>query len=261
MKYSFITTVRNRQERLDGCLHSILWQQFRDYEVIVVDYGSESPVQVPQGVKLIRWEADIWNESIAKNIGIANASGEQLFLLNCDSIIAPDLLGIIDSLLGKDSRQHIYWRRFDLSPEGLSVIQALEWKQIEDCFETSISSKWIQQGWGEWHPLSAYGDLLVVRKVPVMQLGGFDERMLGWGYLDVDLRSRLSAFGYQVHWETEFKLIHCYHKTLHDGQSCRKNEAIGNKDTKAGKIVRNGGIDNFLQYNVLGEEECRQIVS
>ena len=250
MKYSFITTVRDRQERLDRCLHSILWQQFKDYEVVVVDYGSELPVQVPQGITLIRWEADTWNESIAKNIGIANADGERLFLVNCDNVIASGLLGIIDSLLEKDSKQHVYWQRFDLSPRGLPIIQGLGWEQIENCFKIDISSEWIQQGLGEWHPLSAYGDLIAVEKEPVMALGGFDERMTGWGYYDIDLKIRLDALGYHTHWGKGFKLIHHYHKTLHDGQSCGENEAIGSKDTKAGKIVRNGGASNFSQYRM-----------
>lgn len=245
MKYSFITTVRNRQERLDRCLHSILWQQFSDYEVIVVDYGSTQPVQVPQGVKLIRWETDTWNESIAKNIGIANADGERLFLLNCDSIIAPGLLGIIDGLLEKDNKQHIYWQRFDLSQKGLPVIQALGWEQIEDCFKTDISSEWMQQGWGEWHPLSSYGELTVMEKAPVIMLGGYDERMTGWGYMDTDLKLRLDAIDYRPHWEKGFKLIHHYHETLHDGHSSGENKAIGSKDEN---IIRNGGAENFLRY-------------
>lgn len=252
MKYSFITTVRNRQERLDRCLHSILWQQFKDYEVVVVDYGSELPVQVPQGVKLIRWEADTWNESIAKNIGIANADGERLFLLNCDSIIAPDLLGIINALLEKDSKQHIYWQRFDLSRKGLPIVQVLEWGQIEGYFKTVASLKWIQLKWGDWHPLSAYGELTVVEREPVVMLGGYDERMTGWGYMDMDLKLRLDAVGYHTHWGTGFKLVHHYHKTLHDGHSCGRNKAIGSKD---GNIIRNDGAENFLKYRE--QEACR----
>ena len=96
MTYSFVLCVKDRQALLTHCLKGISQQSHRTFEVIVVDYGSVKPIAVPEPARLVRLERSGWNASIALNAGIANANGEYLVLLDCDGVLAPDLLAVVN---------------------------------------------------------------------------------------------------------------------------------------------------------------------
>ena len=108
MKLSIIIPVYNAEKTLDRCVESILVQEFRDYEIILVDDGS------PDGCPEIcdRWaEKDgrirvIHKENggpgDARNAGIDAATGEWLSFIDCDDAIEPDtLLPLIKTVDGK----------------------------------------------------------------------------------------------------------------------------------------------------------------
>ena len=277
--YTFITTVKNRQQLLDRCLESILWQDCSDFEAIVVDYGSQPAVMVPGDprIRVVRIEpdGDGWNGSVALNAGIANAGAEKLVLLNCDCLVAPDMLSAIDGIIrNRDNKLQIYWRRFDLAPSGQRLLESVSerrlfsrvyppllvalglgrWHVLVDHRLVKSCPKRLYDflvalGLRKWHRLTAYGDFLAVDKAPLMEIGGFDERMAGWGRMDLDAMERLKMMGYQVFWGRQFKLIHQHHAPQ-EGQreSNKSNTKLSLRELAAGRIVRNGGIQNFERY-------------
>lgn len=254
MKYSFILSVRGRQTLLLHCLASIGQQSYRDFEVVVVDYGSAEPITVPDAARLIRFEeAGPWNASIAQNVGIANAKGTYLVRLDSDNILAPDLLEDVDSRLLEDDHQQIYWRRLALTEKGFWVFDACSEQVLFDL----DAPKLIDLGLGEWQDLNAHGAFLVVRRDVVIELGGYDERMVGWGFYDNDLAYRLTATGFPEQWGMSLKLLHLYHglpePNLKGWPASRRgtwkrNARLSRVSMSKGQLVRNGGSENFDKY-------------
>lgn len=257
-QYSVIITVRDRQQLLDRCLRSVHWQSFRDYEVVLVDYGSNPAVRAPDDsrIRIVRMEPpdDTWNGCVALNAGIANARASQVVLLNCDCLMAPDLLGTVDRMLSAaDAPRQIYWRRFDLSRGGSAAIRGMFRlggpANPRNCFRPSFVKFATQMCLGRWHPLTSYGDFLAVRKQPLIDLGGFDERMTGWGQMDLDMMERLKALGYAVHWGMELELIHQFHPPqANQNETVIRNIALSRDAIVEGQLVRNGGAAHLEKY-------------
>jgi glycosyltransferase involved in cell wall biosynthesis len=94
---SVVIPTHNRRDLLKLALHTALWQQDVNLEVIVVDDGStDDTATVVAGVedprvRLIRHE-ESQGVSAARNRGIAEARGEWIAFLDDDDLWAPDKL-------------------------------------------------------------------------------------------------------------------------------------------------------------------------
>ena len=253
--YSFVIAVKNRQELFNRCLKSVLWQDYPSYEVIVVDYGSEPKVVVPEDrkIRIIRLDPkdNTWNISIALNAGVANSKAENLVLMGCDCIHAPDLLSFVDAIakrsLLKSRKLQIYWRRFELTSLGQSWLINSEPKEVFQNTPQFLTD----QGLGKWGRLNTYGDFLIVKREPVVVIGGFDERMSGWGWQDADMMERLMRQDYQKYWGMQLKLIHQFHFDQQGkNEAHRRNLGISRREKAAGNVIRNGGPQGFAKYRV-----------
>lgn len=80
---SIIIPVYNNSRELKRCLKSIKTQIFRDFEIIVVDDGSDEEIKVPKYIKLIKQKHTGSNP--ARNMGFKESKGE--YLLFCDADI------------------------------------------------------------------------------------------------------------------------------------------------------------------------------
>jgi glycosyltransferase involved in cell wall biosynthesis len=56
-------------------------------EIIVVDYGSKSPLKQDKSYKLIRVEADCWNKAHAMNLGILSSKEPYILTIDVDMLI------------------------------------------------------------------------------------------------------------------------------------------------------------------------------
>ena len=95
---SIIVPFHNVAPWLRPCLDSILAQSFSDYELILIDDGSqdgcgaisdEYAAKDPR-IRVIHQEYE--GVSAARNIGLANASGQYITFVDSDDLIAPDYL-------------------------------------------------------------------------------------------------------------------------------------------------------------------------
>lgn len=100
---SIIVTFHNAGWLIGRCLESLSIQTYKDYEVIVVDNGSDDKSkavidEVKNGIKNLHYYfIDYQDNNYAINYGIDKASGEYLFFLNgCD-------------LLNQNTLHFMYW--------------------------------------------------------------------------------------------------------------------------------------------------------
>jgi len=237
-----------------------------------VDYDSQPPTEIqslPPNTRLLRRTVqekinkktlgeytDMWNHPRAMNMGIANARGKYVFILNCDILMSPDLLEIVDGLIEEYDGRHIYWQRFDLTPLGLRFLEGLEWAQVREMFETDqVPHQFISHGMGKWHSFTAFGDMAVFQRRWLLNVGGFDERLAQWGFYDGDMCRRLKHLGYAEYWGTSFKIVHMFHLAQTEIDSTvtwgkKRNSELVGIDTRERKVVKNEGMYTFLPYRI-----------
>ena len=92
-KFSIIVPVYNVEKYIKECLESIKKQTFKDFEVIVVNDGTQDnsiAIAEKYDVKIVNQENQ--GLSAARNTGVKRAKGEYLLFLDSDDTIEKDLL-------------------------------------------------------------------------------------------------------------------------------------------------------------------------
>jgi glycosyltransferase involved in cell wall biosynthesis len=113
VKISIITVVLNNKEHIAGCIESVLGQNYKDLEYIVIDGGSTDGT-----TELIRKYEDRISRWItepdkgiydAMNKGIGMATGDVIGMLNADDVYyAPDVLETIARVMDGSSAEVCY---------------------------------------------------------------------------------------------------------------------------------------------------------
>lgn len=99
-KFSIIVPVYNVEEYIDKCLKSIFNQTYKDFEVIVVDDGTEdNSMDIVNKYDVIVVKEKNSGLSTARNNGVKKAKGEYLLFVDSDDYLEKDLLKNINDNL------------------------------------------------------------------------------------------------------------------------------------------------------------------
>lgn len=99
-KFSIIVPVYNVEEYIDKCLKSIFNQTYKDFEVIVVDDGTEdNSMEIVNKYDVIVVKEKNSGLSTARNNGVKKAKGEYLLFVDSDDYLEKDLLKNINDNL------------------------------------------------------------------------------------------------------------------------------------------------------------------
>lgn len=107
-KYSIIVPVYNRPEEISDLLQSLTLQQYRNFEVIIVEDGSTNPCR--DVVDSFRGKLEI--EYVVKqnsgpgpsrNVGYAMAKGEYFVVFDSDCIIPPEYFTVVEEALSRNT--------------------------------------------------------------------------------------------------------------------------------------------------------------
>ncbi|MCC6563505.1 glycosyltransferase [Candidatus Uhrbacteria bacterium] len=93
---SVIIPVFNHADALRACLRSLEKQTIQDFEIIIVDDGSDTPVMNAA----VRFEKNKGAPS-ARNAGFAQSKGEYVIFLDADAVLRPDALEKLKTALDK----------------------------------------------------------------------------------------------------------------------------------------------------------------
>lgn len=124
MKLSIIVPVYNVEKYIIKCISSLLCQDYADYEIIIVNDGTED-----RSIKLIQQNFDdlrirIINQenqglSQARNTGMKEACGEYVWFFDSDDWVSENVLGnIVQSL--KDCDILYFTRSYEENSDGIT---------------------------------------------------------------------------------------------------------------------------------------------
>ncbi len=181
-RVSLITAIKDRSESLDAAFRT--WTRIRGIsQIIIVDWSSKDSSIIQKVAKLDRRvlvarveNEKYFNHTRTKNLGVNLSEGETIIVTDADIKIDPRLRRLFPPR----------WLRNPLSRGDA---------------DKAFYRGWIPGGYGT----------IVVRRKMFDAVGGYDERMEGWGGSDDDLYHRLTLRGFQLRFIPEGLLTHIDH--------------------------------------------------
>lgn len=171
----------NRYILLQNCLQDLQNQRFADFEVLLVDDGSDQPVPASL-TRLRRWPRLRWiqlpenqGRAAARNQGLDQAQAELLIFLDCDMRVEPDFI-------------LSHWQFHQL--KGPGWIGQGQIIGTQDPQQKPQASIWTDAS----RAVFATGNVSVARKA-LQQAGGFDPDFSSYGFEDLELGFRLQKSG------------------------------------------------------------------
>ena len=254
---SVIIPAYNPGRYLDEAVRSVIAQTFTDWECIIVDDGStEDLSRVKKMDPRIRcFVTPNRGQSVARNLGIARASGELVALLDADDLWEPTKLALQVPGMLADAE-------IGLSYTGFSFIDA--------------EGRFTGSGWAQ--PRLSYLEILgkpggplpsaaVLRRGALQMVGGFDP--FHQGHEDSDVWLKVSRYFkvefvpeplmlYRVHGSNFSKKYRMMHDSITD--ILRKHESMARAvgDTAALRAARALRRPNRLEYGIQAYDAARR---
>jgi len=195
-------TYRNRDLRIvKRCLESLQNQTFKDFEVILVDYGSKDDysneltelVKDYSFIKLINCpvEGQLWNKCRAINIALKLSNTDYFLVGDIDLIFHPDFVKIA---LERASQSVLYFKYSFLSKEESDQDKEFDQYKID------------------FHGSEEITGTTLFPKNKLLEVNGYDEFYHGWGAEDTDIHIRLKNLGLEIEFYDEEVLVkHQWH--------------------------------------------------
>ncbi|MGH2661163.1 MAG: glycosyltransferase family 2 protein [Actinomycetota bacterium] len=182
---SIVIATRNRSEMVKQALKAALGQTFPDLEVIVVDDGSDPPLQLEgtdPKVSVVRLP-ESRGVSAARNAGLAHAKGNWVMFLDDDDEIVPEMLEIS---LQAASRSEL--------PPPVAVVSGIEIVKPDGSIQVVRLPASLPKGrdyFLEGAPKGrafTVGNTLVIPRKLLVEIGGFDEELRSAVHSELFLR-------------------------------------------------------------------------
>lgn len=207
MKVSVIIPHAGGREILTNCLTSLMRSVGVEYEVIIVDNGSDDAEEVSRPfphLHILRFERKL-GFSVACNRGVNAATGEYIFLLNNDAVVESDSMRLLVEELDNDDNVAACQPKilsllrpgyFDYSSAAGGEIDRYGYPFARGrIFDTVEKDKGQYDDkrdifWGA-------GAALMIRRDVYLKAGGLEERYFAH-MEEIDLLWRVQLMGYRV---------------------------------------------------------------
>ena len=204
MKYSIVVPVFNRPDEVDELLQSLTTQQLKDFEVIIVEDGSEKTCkdvcEKYAGIlDLSYYYKDNSGPGQSRNYGAERANGEYLLILDSDVILPEGYLAAIDSHLAANNGAQQGIAAFG-GPDAAHPSFTDTQKAISYSMTSFFTTGGIRGGTGKRQQRSALDKFyprsfnMGIRADVYKELGGFSKMRFGE---DIDFSYRIVEAGYQ----------------------------------------------------------------
>ena len=211
MRFSILVAFKNRDEiRAKNFFDSLVWQTFKDFEVILINQGSDEAYNVWVEKLLLEYlflqcihtetRGFLWNKGNALNIGIKAAQGEYVVIADIDLIFKPDYLEQINKLVkaGVFLTHNVYYLPEKFLFKNIAAVTS---SKFNDLFTDGVHSA------------------CVIERDILLQIKGYDEYYMVWGVEDDDIiRSLINVNQKQEHFSAaDINIYHQWHPSVSPG--------------------------------------------
>lgn len=261
MKVSLVISTYNWKEALCLCLLSVTRQTVIPTEVIIADDGSRSDTKLlieefknhfPCPIKHVWHEDNGWRKCIIMNKAFAVCEGDYIIEIDGDIIMHSHF--IEDHVTEATPGCFLVGSRGKINEKLLKrLLQRQDYRL--SIFTQGVCRKLnvLRLPW--LTPLFFFykqnqkerGCNISFWKQGLLNVNGYDERFLGYGYEDIDLPARLRRLGIKKRF-IKFKAIeyHIHHKAASTKKDMSANEKIFEENNRNGVIKCPEGIDQYL---------------
>lgn len=214
-KASIVIRTFNEEKHLGNLLNAITLQNFKDYEVIVVDSGStDRTLEIAESfkVKIIKIESRDFTFGYALNVGCEASLGEYLVFVSAH-IIPIDNEWLTNLLLpfGNEKVAMVYGRQMGTQASKFS--EQMDFKRL---FGTSPVNSNV--------PLSYANNANSAIRKDIWEKRHFDEYL--FGLEDIDWARDLARQGYSIHYEPTATIYHIHEEKWSQVFNRYRREAI-----------------------------------
>ena len=192
MKYSFVIPVYNRPDEVDELLESLTRQDYKDFEVVVVEDGSAVPCAEVVDRYATRLDVHYFSKPNSgpgqtRNYGVEHSQGEYVLILDSDVVLPEGYLSAVEAELsahpcdafGGPDRAH----------ESFTPMQ----KAINYAMTSFFTTGGIRGGKKKMDKFYPRSFNMGVRRSTYLALGGFSKMRFGE---DIDFSTRIFKGGY-----------------------------------------------------------------
>lgn len=142
-KFSIIVPIYNAEKYLEQCITSIIVQEYRDYELILVnDCSTDASLKICEKYAKMYFNIKIINQdmnrgvSAARNVGIEASKGTYILFVDSDDFVVPTYLSTINRFIEEQNVELLTFGHYNYVDGGEQFIQ----KSLSD-MNCSVSYK------------------------------------------------------------------------------------------------------------------------
>ena len=196
MKYSIIVPVFNRPDEVEELLESLCSQTEKDFEVVIVEDGSQKPCKdvcdkFAGILDLHYYNKENSGPGQSRNYGVERAQGEYVIILDSDVVLPNGYLAAVNSQLSiVNSQFSIAFGGPDASHPSFTPVQ----KAISYSMTSFFTTGGIRGGKAKLDKFYPRSFNMGIRRDVYQKLGGFSKMRFGE---DIDFSYRIVEAGYQ----------------------------------------------------------------
>ena len=193
MKYSIIVPVYNRPDEVDELLESLCSQTYTDFEVVIVEDGSQKPCKdvcdkYADILDLHYYNKENSGPGQSRNYGVERAQGEYVVILDSDVVLPTDYLKATDKSL---TSEIVAWGGPDAAHPSFTPVQ----KAISYSMTSFFTTGGIRGGKKKLDKFYPRSFNMGIRRDVYLELGGFSKMRFGE---DIDFSYRIVEADYKT---------------------------------------------------------------
>lgn len=200
-----------------NCLESVKLLDYSNFETIVVDNGSEGPLDALEEYKGITLVKNPVNLGFAggENSALPYCHGDFILLLNNDATIHPNAINeALSTFNAHENVAVVGGKSYSVDEEGQATHGFYSFQRIDPITADVHTYNKDPDGTIATETVTVSGSAVMIRRSVIDQLGYFDDRFFAY-YEETDLFARYLRAGYKVFYNPKFIIWH------QDGASTR----------------------------------------
>jgi len=255
---SVVMAYYNRKQHLINTLHSMKKSEYKNFEVIVVDDGSDEEHRIEdlqkefEFLKVHRIEKEnknYTNPSIPTNIALSQTSGDKIIIQNPECFHYGDVFNHVVKNLNKNKYLAYSTLNKDISVQLATIDWSKDYqKQIDKIIKIDVKDNSPENQWychKEFRPLALNFCVAITRK-DLADLNGFDERYAyGIERDDIEFLDRIKRKKMQITFVKNAIVIHQSHPPFQYSQTDAKELRLKNHQLYA----KTTAVENIIRAN------------